>query len=75
MIVNRVILIRVRLEPRDINKTYIKLVGFASRGMASDWMRKPSTARQYIEAQIFGLRYQTKRKETKEDMLGRPSRQ
>ena len=32
----------------------------------------PSEARKFIEAQTFGLRYEIRRKRTKEEILGRP---
>jgi hypothetical protein len=42
------------------------------RDNMSGWEENPTKAREFIEAQIFGLNYAVKRKRTKEEILGRP---
>jgi hypothetical protein len=36
------------------------------------WEENPTKAREFIEGQTFGLKYDVKRKRTKEEILGRP---
>ena len=36
------------------------------------WEENPTKAREFVEGQTFGLKYDFKRKRTKEEILGRP---
>ena len=39
------------------------------------WEENPTKAREFVEAQTFGLRYVVPNKRTKEEILGRPAKQ
>jgi len=38
------------------------------------WSENPTEAREFVEGQMLGLRYEIRRKRTKEEILGRPQK-
>ena len=40
----------------------------------SGWSENPTEAREFVKGQTFGLRYEIRRKRTKEEILARPQK-
>ena len=38
------------------------------------WSENPTEAREFVEGQMLGLRYEIRRKRTQEEILGRPQK-